>query len=121
MPFFFFSPACLPSESTKNVNALIEKKRDVLLPPSSRPNDEAIHSQKLAESKGNRLQCRRILCQEAFFFSGCTWKSTGVYTQCVCKVTIERYLEFKKLGFLEWQSTVPFSSQVLFQTSDART
>ena len=23
-----------------------------------------------------------------FFFSGCTWKSNGVYTQCVCQVTI---------------------------------
>ena len=37
----------------------------------------------------------------------------------VCEVMIERYLAFKKLGFLERQSTVSsFSFQVLFQTSD---
>ena len=47
-----------------------------------------------------------------FFFccSGCTWKSTGGVhaTQCVCEMThtIERYLPFKKLGFLEQQTTV---------------
>ena len=41
----------------------------------------------------------------------------GLYRQCVCEVMIERYLAFKKLGFLERQSTVSsFSFQVLFQT-----
>ena len=49
-------------------------------------------------------------------------RAPGVYRQCVCQVTIERYLAFRKLGFLERQSTVSsFSSQVLFQTSDAPT
>ena len=43
-----------------------------------------------------------------FFVSGCIWKSTGGVhpTQCVCEMTIERYLAFKKLGFLEQQTTV---------------
>ena len=73
-------------------------------PPSSGPNAEATHYRKLAERKGKRLQCRRSLCQEAFFFclfvSGCTWKSTGGVhaTQCVCEMTTERYLAFKRLG-----------------------
>ena len=46
-----------------------------------------------------------------FFFQVAPGRAPGVYTQFVCEVTIEtwRYLEFKKLGFLEWQSTVPFS------------
>ena len=83
-----------------------------LPPPSSGPNAEATHYRKLAERKGKRLQCRRSLCQEAFFFclfvSGCTWKSTGGVhaTQCVCEMTTERYLAFKRLGFLEQQTTV---------------
>ena len=34
-------------------------------------------------------------------------KHRGVHaTQCVCEMTIERYLAFKKLGFLEQQTTV---------------
>ena len=34
------------------------------------------------------------------FVSGCTWKSTGGVhaTQCVCEMTTERYLAFKRLG-----------------------
>ena len=58
------------------------------------------------------------------FVSGCTWKSTGgVYaTQCVCEMTTEIYLAFKRLGFLEQQTTVSsFFSQVLFRRSDAPT
>ena len=74
--------------------------------------------------KARRRGCNagEVCARRLFFFSGCTWKSTGVYTQCVCQVTIERYLAFTKLGFHEGQSTVAsFSSQVLFQTSDAPT
>ena len=43
-----------------------------------------------------------------FFVSGCTWKSAGGVhaTQCVCEMTTERYLAFKRLGFLEQQTTV---------------
>ena len=83
-------------------------KRYACLPlPSSGPNAEATHYRKLAESKGKRLQCRRSLCQEAFFVvvvSGC---ARGVHaTQRICEITIERYLAFKKLGFLEQQTTV---------------
>ena len=85
-------------------------------------NDEVSHYRKLAESEGKRLQRRRSLCQEAFssvFFQVALGRAPGLYTQCVCKVKIERYLAFKKLGFLERQSTVSsFSFQVLFQTSD---
>ena len=43
------------------------------------------------------------------FVSCCTWKSTGGVhaTQCgVCEMTTERYLAFKRLGFLEQQTTV---------------
>ena len=42
------------------------------------------------------------------FVSCCTWKSTGGIhaTQCVCEMTTERYLAFKRLGFLEQQTTV---------------
>ena len=105
----FFSPAWVPSESTKHVD---EGKAICLPPPSSGPNAEATHYRKLAERKGKRLQCRRSLCQEAVFFflfvSCCTWKSTGGVhaTQCVCEMTTERYLAFKRLGFLEQQTTV---------------
>ena len=105
---------------------VIERKRDVC--PRRRlwefgPNDDATHFWKLAESKGKRLQRRRSLCQEAFFFFRLHLEERrGLYTQCVCQVTIERYLAFRKLGFLERQLTVSsFSSQVLFQTSDAQT
>ena len=84
-------------------------------------NDDTTHFWKLAESKGKRLQRRRSLCQEAFF-EVALGRAPGVYTQCGCQVTIERYLAFRKLGFLERQSTVSsFSSQVLFQTSYAPT
>ena len=58
------------------------------------------------------------------FVSGCTWNSTGGVhaTQCVCEMTTERYLAFKRLGFLEQQTTVSsLFFQVLFQTSDAPT
>ena len=44
-----------------------------------------------------------------FFVSGCIWKSIGVgvhATQCACEMTMERCLAFKKLGFLEQQTTV---------------
>ena len=54
-----------------------------------------------------------------FFFQVALGRAPGLYTQSVCEVKIERYLAFKKLGFLERQSTVSsFSFQVLFQTSD---
>ena len=108
----FFSPAWVPSESTKHVD---EGKAICLPPPSSGPNAEAAHYRKLAERKGKRLQCRRSLCQEAFlcclFVSAFRlhWKSTGVYTQrSVYEMTTERYLAFKRLalGFLEQQTTV---------------
>ena len=106
----FLSPASVPSqsESTKHVHI---GKAICLSPPSSGPNAEAIHYRKLAESKGKGLQCRRSLCQEAFllfFVSGCIWNRTGCVhaTQCVCEMTIERYLAFKKLSFLEQQTTV---------------
>ena len=65
----------------------MERKRDVC--PSRRlwefgPNDDATHFWKLAESKGERLQRRRSLCQEALF-SGCTLKSGtgGVHAVCM--------------------------------------
>ena len=106
VPYFFFSPAFLPSESTKHVDALRESV--MFCPPLSGPNDEATQYQKLAESKGKRLHCRRSLCQEAFVFQVALGRAPEVYTHCVCEVTIERYLEFKKLGFLEWHLTVPF-------------
>ena len=80
-------------------------------PPSSGPNAEATHYRKLAESKGKRLQCRRILCQEAFFllFQVALGKAPGCtrYAVCtVCEMTIERYSAFKKLGFLDQQTAV---------------
>ena len=107
---FSFHPHGVPSESTKHVD---EGKAAICLPPpSSGPNAVATHYRKLAERKGKRLQCRRSLCQEALFFflfvSGCTWKSTGGVhaAQCVCEMTTERYLAFKRLGFLEQQTTV---------------
>ena len=86
-------------------------------------NDEVTHYRKLAEfeSEGRRLQ----LTQAKFvpggflFFLVALGRAPGLYTQCVCEVKIEKYLAFKKLGFLERQSTVSsFSFQVLFQTSD---
>ena len=75
---------------------------------------------KLAESEGKRLQRRRSLCQEAFssvFFQVALGRAPGLYTQCVCEVKIERHLAFKKLGFLERQSTV---SSFLFKYSFRR-
>ena len=102
----------------------IERKRDVC--PRRRlwefgPNDDATHFWKLAESKGKTLQRRRSLCQLGRFFRVALGRAPGLYTQCVCQVTIES-LAFRKLGFLERQSAVSsFSSQVLFQTSDAST
>ena len=52
--------------------------------------------------------CARRLFFVWLFVSGCTWKSTGGVhaTQCVCEMTTERYLAFKRLGFLEQQTTV---------------
>ena len=87
--FSFHPHGSQVSESTKHVD---EGKAICLPPPSSGPNAEATHYRKLAERKGKRLQCRRSLCQEAFFLpvvSGCTWKSTGGghATQCVCEMT----------------------------------
>ena len=41
-----------------------------------------------------------------FLFQVALGKAPGVYTQCVCEMTIERYLSFKNLGFLEQQTTV---------------
>ena len=84
-------------------------------------NDKVTHYRKLAESEG--LQRRRSLCQEAFlFFQVALGRAPGLYTQCVhgvCEAKIERYLAFKKLGFLERQSTVSsFLFKYLFQTSD---
>ena len=124
----FFSPASVPSESTKHVDV---GKAICLPPPSSGSNAEATHYRKLAESKSQRLQCRRSLCQEALnFFLVCfrlhlEKHRGGVHaTQCVCEMTTERYLAFncKKLGFLEQQTTVSsFFPQVLFQTGDAPT
>ena len=83
-------------------------------------NDEVTHYRKLAESEGKRMQRRQSLCQEAFlFFQVALGRAPGLYTQCVCEVKIERYLAFKKLGFLERQSTVSsFLFKYLFQTSD---
>ena len=76
--FFFF--ARLSPKWEYEARRRMERKRDVC--PRRRlwefgPNDDATHFLKLAESKGKRLQRRRSLWQEAFF-SGCTWKSTGV-------------------------------------------
>ena len=87
-----------------------EGKAKCLPPPSSGPNADATHYRKLAERKGKRLQCRRSLCQEAFFclFQVALGKAPGGVhaTQCVCEMTTERYLAFKRLGFLEQQTTV---------------
>ena len=83
-----------------------------LPPPSSGPNAEATLYQKQAERKRKRLQCRRSLCQEAFVclfvcFRLHMEKHRGPHaTQCVCEMTTERYLAFKRLGFLEQQTTV---------------
>ena len=73
-------------------------------PPSSGPNAEATHYRKLAESKGKRLQCRRSLCKEAFFFFFLSQVALGK-APCVCEMIIERYSAFKKLGFLDQQTT----------------
>ena len=111
----FFSPAWVPSESTNHVD---EGKAICLSPPSSGPNAEATHYRKLAERKGKRLQCRRSLCQEAFLFV-CLFqvalgKAPVHATQCVCEMTTERYLAFKRLGaaFLNRKRVCPllFSS-----------
>ena len=78
---FSFHPHGVPSESTKHVG---EGKAICLPPPSSGPNAVATHYRKLAERKGKRLQCRRSLCQEAFFlllFQVALGKAPGVYTQ----------------------------------------
>ena len=80
---FLFARRCLPSESTKHVDALRES---AMFAPAIVfvTNDEVTHYRKLAESEGKRLQRRRSLCQEAFFvFSGCTWKTTG-FVHAVC-------------------------------------
>ena len=106
MPSVFSSRPHVSQVSTKHVDALTES---VMFVPAVvfRPNDQATHYQRLAESKGKRLQRKQSLCQEAFLFSGytVTLKSSGVCTQCVFKVTIGRYLAFK-IGFLERQSTL---------------
>ena len=114
----FFRPLISPmAKSTKYVDSLRES---VMFAPAVvfGTNDEVTHYRKLAESEGKRFQRRRSLCQAAFlFFQVALGSAPGLYRQCVCEVTIERYLAFKKLGFLERQSTVSsFSFQVLFQT-----
>ena len=62
------------------------------------------------KARGRDCNAGEVCTRRLFFLfvSGCTWKSTGVVhaTQCVCEMTIERYLAFKKLGFLEQQTTV---------------
>ena len=114
----FFSPACLPSskwdESTKHVDALRES---VMFAPAvvfgslgQMMTPLTFGSWQKVRGRQKRLQRRRSLCQEAFFHVA-LGRAPGVYTQCVCQVTIERYLAFRKLGFLERQSTVSsFSS-----------
>ena len=64
----------------------VDEGKAISLPPrSSGPNAEVTHYRKLAERKGKRLQCRRSLCQEAFFlfclFQVALGKAPGVYTQ----------------------------------------
>ena len=75
------------------------------------------HYRKLAESKGKRyvpVATQAKFVPGGFLFQAALGRAPGVYMQCLCEVTIERYLVFKKVGFLERharQSTVsPFSS-----------
>ena len=92
---FLFARRCLPSESlTKHVDALRESS---MFAPAVvfGTNDEVTHYRKLAESEGKRFQRRRSLCEEAFcFFQVALGRAPGLYTQCVCQVTIVRYSAF---------------------------
>ena len=109
VPSVFSFRRCLPSESTKHIDA---SRGSAMFAPAVvfGTNDEVTHYRKLAESEGKRFQRRRSLCQDSgrrlFVFQVALGRARGLYTQCVCEVTIERYLAFKKLGFLERQSTV---------------
>ena len=67
----------------------------------------------LTVSEAGRKRGEKVTTQAKFvsggffcFFQVALGRAPGLYTHCVCEVKIERYLAFKKLGFLERQSTV---------------
>ena len=65
----------------------------------------------LQKGRGRGCNAGEVCARRLFFclfVSGCTWESTGGVhaTQWVCEMTTERYLAFKRLGFLEQQTTV---------------
>ena len=115
----FFSPAWVPSESTQHV----DEGKAICLP--RRRLGQMLRPLTLGSwQKGRGRGCNQageVCARRLFFFffvSCCTWKSTwGVHaTQCVCEMTTERYLVFKRLGFLEQQTTVSsFFSQYSFR------
>ena len=70
------------------------------------------------KARGRGCNAGEVCARRLFlFFQVALGRAPGLYTQCVCKVKIEEYLAFKKLGFLERQSTV---SSFLFKYSFRR-
>ena len=57
--------------------------------------------------QGEEVATQAKFVPGGFFFSGCTWKSNGVYTQCVCQVTIERYIPVLGSAFLNGNRLCP--------------
>ena len=66
------------------------------------------------KARGRGCNANEVCARRLFFFRLHLEKHRGHATLCVCEMTIERYLAFKKLGFLEQQTTVSsFSSSAL--------
>ena len=125
--YFLFARMSPEWEYEARTHKRIERKHDVCLRRRLLAKWWGHSPSEVAGKQAGRGCNAGEVCSRRLLFSGCTWKemlgrAPGVYTQCVCEVTIERYLSFKQLGFLERQSTVSsFSSQVVCQARDAPT
>ena len=115
--FSFARIACLPSESTKHVDALRESVMFAHHRLGQMMRPLTIRSWRNARGRGTGEVCARRL-----FFSALHLEEHRGCTRSVYSRLRLRYLALKKVGFFERQSTVfSLSSQELFQTSDAPT
>ena len=123
---FSFRPHVSPSESAKHVDALRESVMFFLPPPSSLGNWAKWWRHSLLEAgrkQGEEVATQAKFVPGGFFFQVALGRAPAVYTQCVCRVTIEINLAFMQEARLSWTAidcALLFFS-VLFQTSDAPT
>ena len=101
VPFFFLFARMSPKWEYRARRG-IERKRDVYPHRRLGQMRRPLTIRSWRKARGRDCNAGEFCAMRLFFFQVTLGRAPGVNTQCVCEVTIERYLEFKKLGFLEY-------------------